>query len=247
MLNTQGQLTQAGAAIGGSEASIPNAPDLLSLLMLQNGTKMLSDNLSSVAFSSDPSGAGLAAFNFYLQFANAASAYYTWNDNTGNALDAFAAGETAAIFGYHSDLATIQAKAPFLNVGIAPMPQPKGATLAVNYANYEGFAAARSGQLDAAWNFILYLTASDANEKLYLTATGNPPATRTEIQASTNDPQLSVFANQALTARSWPEPDDLKVGAIFNTAITNVLSGSADSTDALSQAQSAVDALMVRE
>jgi ABC-type glycerol-3-phosphate transport system substrate-binding protein len=243
-VNSSGQITQAAAAIGGSETSIPNATDLISLLMLQNGTEMTNSGNTIAEFASNGT-AGQTAFNFYLQFANAASPYYTWNDSMGNAFDSFVAGQTAIIFAYESDLATIEAKAPFLNVGIAPMPQPTGATVAVNYPNYSGFVAAKAGQVSLAWNFILYLTTSDAIEKMYVTATGKPPAQRIEIQADENDPNLSVFATQALTAKSWYEADDTQIDSAFNTAIQSVLDGAENSTQALSQAQAAVNALMV--
>ena len=88
------------------------------------------------------------------------------------------------------------------------------------------------------------MTASNANEKLYLTATGKPPADRAEIQADETSPTLSVFASQALTAKAWPEPNDVQVASILNEAITNVLGGVDDSTSALNQAQSAVSALV---
>jgi ABC-type glycerol-3-phosphate transport system substrate-binding protein len=243
-LDGSGKITQAGAALGGTETSVLHAPDIIALFMLQNGTTMVSSNLTSAQFASETNGgAGLSAFNFYLQFANAASPYYTWNDQMGSAADNFAAGKVAVIFGYQSDLAAIQAKAPFLNIGIAPMPQPTGATIAINYPSYEGFAASKAGQSALAWNFIVYLTASDASEKMYLSATGKPPALRTEIQADANDPSLSVFAAQALTARSWYEPDDAKGDSIFNTAIGSVLTGESDSRTALNRAQASIDAL----
>ena len=243
-VNSSGQITQAAAAIGGSETSIPNAPDILSLLMLQNGTMMTDSKNTSAQFAAG-NGEGLAAFNFYLQFANSGSPYYTWNDAMGNAFDSFVAGKTAIIFAYESDLATIKAKAPFMNIGIAAMPQPSGATLAVNYPQYEGFVAAKAGaQVSTAWNFILYLTTSDSIEKSYVTATGEPPAQRVEIQADENDPNLSVFATQALTAKSWYQPDDAQVSNIMNTAIANVLDGAQDSPHALNQAQAAVDSIL---
>ena len=243
-LDSQGDIVQAAAAIGGTEASIPEAPDLLSLLMLQNGTQMTDARNTSAQFAS-ANGNGLAAFNFYLQFANPTSPNYTWNDNMGNDIDSFVAGKTAIIFGYESDLATIAAKAPFMNYGIAAMPQPTGATVAVNYPRYNGFVVAKaSPQAVYAWNFILYLTTTDSVEKMYVGATGAPPALRTEIQADANDPNLSVFAAQALTAKSWYEADDAQIDGIFNTAIQNVLSGADDSTKALNQAAAAVTAVM---
>ena len=243
-VGASGELTQSAAAIGGSEASIPNASDILSLLMLQNGTEMTNADFTSAEFSSG-SGQGLAAFNFYLQFAKASSPYYTWNDSMGNAADSVVAGKTAIMFGYESDLAAIKAKAPFLNIGIAAVPQPTGASVAVNYPKYEGFVAAKAGtQVNLAWNFILYLTTNEGFEKMYVSATGNPPALRTEIQADMNDQNLSVFASQALTAKSWHEANDAQIDAIFNSAIQSVLNGNEDSTKALQQAEQSVTQLM---
>ncbi|MDE2019909.1 MAG: extracellular solute-binding protein [Patescibacteria group bacterium] len=246
LLNAQGQVTRAGAALGGSETSIPNAPDLLSLLMLQNGTQMVSGDFSSAQFASGgANGAGQNAFDFYLQFANPTFQDYTWNDQMGAAIDNFAAGNAAIIFGYQSDMATIRQKAPYLNFGVAAMPQPSNATIAINYPKYEGFAVAKaSPQAAVAWNAILYLTTNNAIEKMYVSATGKPPALRQEIQADMNDPNLSIFASQALTAKSWYQANDEEINAIFNEAIQKVLGGQADSVTALGQAQAAVNALM---
>jgi ABC-type glycerol-3-phosphate transport system substrate-binding protein len=243
-LDTQGDILQAAAAIGGTQASIPEAPDLLSLLMLQNGTQMTNSNNTSAQFAS-ANGNGLTAFNFYLQFANPTSPDYTWNDNMGNDIDSFVAGKAAIIFGYDADVAEIVAKAPFMNYGVAAMPQPTGATVSVTYPRYNGFVVAKaSAQAAYAWNFILYLTTTDSIAKMYTTVTGAPPALRTEIAADEDSPYLSVFATQALTAKSWYEADDMQIDSIFNEAIGNVLSGADNSTQALEQANAAVTALM---
>jgi ABC-type glycerol-3-phosphate transport system substrate-binding protein len=82
------------------------------------------------------------------------------------------------------------------------------------------------------------LTTSLANEKIYTADTGEPPALRAAIQADLADPNLSVFAAQALSARSWHESDSTKFDGIMNSAIQDVLNGSSDSTDALTEAQS---------
>lgn len=244
-VNAQGQVTQAAAAIGGSEASVPNAADLLTLLMLQNGTQMVNSNMTAATFAATNNGAtGVSAFNFYLQFANAASPYYTWNDGMGNGFDSFVAGKTAVVFAYQSDLATIKAKAPYLNIGIAPMPQPTGASISINYPKYYGFVAAKAGQTAAAWNLILALAVTSGDGKTYQADTGKPPALRTDIQTDMNDPNLSVFASQALTARSWYEADSAKIDDALNSAITGVLTGAADPTKALTQAAASVTSLM---
>ncbi len=254
VVNAQGQITQAGAALGGSEASIEDAPDIIFLLMMQNGTQMTSSDGSSVAFasgggSSTGSGAssdnsGLNAFNYYLQFSNATDPNYTWSDGFGDSIDSFAQGKTAVIFDYSSAIAGITAKSPFLNYGIAAMPQPANATVAVNYANYNGLAVSKdSANVAGAWNFIINLTTSATNDALYTKDTGAPPALRSAIAADLTDPSLAVFAAQALTARSWSESNSEEIDTIMDTAIKDVLNGSADSTDALTQAQSAMNAI----
>ena len=244
-LDASGRIVQAGAAIGGSEASIPEAPDILSLLMLQNGTQMVSSDLSAAKFAGDATTAGGAAFNFYLQFANAASPYYTWSDTRGNNIQDFINGKTAIIFGYHDALDTIQAKAPFMDVGIAPVPQPTGATVSITYPKYNGLAVyKKSTSIISAWQFILSLTTYPNGEKIYTDATGNPPALRSAITTAESSPDLSVFAKQALTARSWYEVDDEQIDSILNTAIENTLGGSSNALQSLEQAQSSISSLM---
>ena len=243
VLDAGGQITRAAAAIGGSETSIPEAPDILSLLMLQNGTQMVNNDLSAAKFADDP--AGVSAFNFYLQFANTASPYYTWNDTAGNDIQSFINGKAAIIFGYHDTLSTIQAKAPFMNIGIAAVPQPTGATISISYPKYNGLVVYKgSSSIGGAWQFILTLTAYPNGEKVYTDATGDPPALRPTIAADESDPNLSVFAKQALTARSWYEVNDEGVDGVFNTAIESALNGSATALQALEQAESSVTGLM---
>jgi len=245
VVNTQGQITQAALALGGSETSIPNAADIIFLLMMQNGAQMTSVGGSTVKFASGATGndtSGLNAFNYYLQFANAAGSDYTWSDGMGTALNTFEQGKTAVIFDYSSALAQIKATSPFLNYGVAPMPQPANAKVAVNYAKYNGLAVSRSSaNIAGAWNFIISLTTSAADENIYLKAAGAPPALRSVIPTALADPTMSVFASQVLTAKSWRESQSETFNGIMNTAIQNVLSGTADPTTALDQAQGAMN------
>jgi ABC-type glycerol-3-phosphate transport system substrate-binding protein len=150
----------------------------------------------------------------------------------------------AAIFDYSSAVAQIKAAAPFLNYGIAPMPQPANAAVAINYAKYNGLAVSRnSTNIAGAWNFIINLTTSAADENIYTKDTGAPPALRSVIASDETDPTLSVFATQALTAQSWHESNSEQIDSLMNTAVQNVLNGAADSTTALTQAQSAMNAI----
>jgi multiple sugar transport system substrate-binding protein len=248
-LDAQGRVVRAAVALGGTRANMANANDLVALMMLQNGTQMVSDDRTYATFANGNS--GQAAVNFYLQFSNAGSPYYTWNSAMGDALQSFAQGNTAIYFGYHADLAAIQAKAPFLNVGVAPIPQPSGSTVNVNYPKYYGLAASKTGQTAYAWDFILYSTIYPAGENLYLKDTSAPAAQRQAIQtqetpspSKATDVTLPVFAGQALSAKSWYEPDDEQADAAFDTMLQNILNGAQDVPTALRSAEDAVTATM---
>jgi multiple sugar transport system substrate-binding protein len=245
-VNGQGQIARSAVALGGSEASVANAPDIIFLLMMQNGAKMNGGDGTTAVFATDQTGsnAGINAFNYYLSFSNSGSQNYTWNEALGDSLDSFIQGHTAVIFDYSSALASIKAKAPFLNYGVSTMPQPANATIAVNYAKYNGLAVSRnSPQYAAAWQFLISLTTSPASEKIYTDAAGTPPALRANIQTALTDPNMAVFAAQALTARSWYESNSESVDTIMDTAISNTLNGVADPTKALQQSQDSINSL----
>ncbi|MBU6500499.1 MAG: extracellular solute-binding protein [Patescibacteria group bacterium] len=244
VISPNGQIARAGAALGGSEKTVDAGVDLINLLMLQNGTQMIPSNFQGYT----PQGfgdSGLAAFNFYLQFVNSTSPYYTWNEGQGNSLDSFAGGKTAMILNYQSAISVIQSKGPYINLAVAPMPQPTGAKLDVNYPRYYGLVVSKLSKATSwAWDFVIYASTNESAQQAYLGATGRPPALLSLINADLNDLNLGVFAKQALTARSWYIPDDTKVEDSFNSAIENVLSGKINSKVALDQVGGAIGQLL---
>jgi multiple sugar transport system substrate-binding protein len=247
VLNPQGQIVRAAAAIGGSESTVDSATDLLELLMMQNGAQMTDAGHSYATFAGSASGEtpGLAAFKFYLSFANAGLPYYTWNENENFSLDNFAGGGVAMIFDYYSSISQIKAKSPFLNFGIAPMIQPAGSSFRLDYAKYTGLAVSKQSQNPTwAWDYILYLASMPDVSSSYLQAAGRPPALRSLIDATLNDPNLGVFARQALTARSWYQADSQKINDIMNSAVKSALTGVASPATALAQAQDRITQLM---
>ena len=245
LISATNQLQRTGAAIGGSRKTVKTAVDLLNVLMLQNGTQMTTPDLRGASFASYSSNnPGLQAFNFYLQFANSGSNYYAWNDDQPDSLESFSSGGVAMLFGYYSDFLRAKNKNPFLNIGIAPLPQPRTAN-SVSYADYWGLAASKqSGVSGWAWDFIIYLASQPEVSRQYLEAANRPAALRSLISGNINDPILGVFSKQALTARSWYEADEEKINRIFDAAIAAVLNGQFDSGRALQQAQDQISQLM---
>ncbi len=242
-LNYAGEIVKSAAALGGSTKTISRATDILKLLMFQKGASLLDPELKRAVFNEAK---GKEAFDFYTKFANPASPYYTWSDSLANSLNSFSQENTAIIFDYYSEVQNIKAKNPFLNFAISPMLQFDSGQ-AVNFAKYWGYTvAAKAGSLRGpwAWDFILFMTVNDQVADMYLTATKKPPALRTLINNYINDPDLGIFAKQALTSRSGLQPDDIKVDQIFSEMIASVINGRLNSAKALQQATDQVTLLL---
>ncbi len=245
------EVVKAAAAIGGSLKSVNRATDLLSLLMLQYGTKMTSSDFSRASFSQQVDfqgqsfSPGLTALNLYTEFANPGSKFYTWSDTLHYSLDNFPAEGVSMIFNYAYQIPQIKQKNPFLNFGIAPMPQPSADAKAVNFPNYWGLAVSnKTRDPSVAWQFVLAAATDSATADAYARATAKPPALLSLINQYLNDPQLGVFAQQALTARSWSQIDNVIIENIFSSMIEAVTSGRESPADALREAENKVTVLM---
>ena len=179
-INSVGEITLSGAAIG-TAYNINRSTDVLTLLMLQNGTKMIDDGGRPVFdATSNINGKSVSpgeeALNFYTQFSDSRSSNYAWNSKQHYSLDAFMQEEVAMMFNYSWHLKTIEDGSPKLNFSVAPVPQFSNSEK-VNYANYWGFAVAKNKipksnpydnsqassvsndiRIGEAWLFLTYLT-----------------------------------------------------------------------------------------
>ena len=242
-LGAQKTIDISAAAIGGSTRTIDTATDVLNLLMLQSGTVMTSSDFIRATFASKE---GVSAFSFYSQFGDKNKSTYTWSDTMPHYLDAFAREKVAMIFDYASALPQIRFRNNFLDIGISSAPQLAEAqpTALVSYPSYWGYTTSRQARRpDIVWNFIISLTTSPSSANAYLTATKRPPALLSLVDSYSNNPELGVFARQALIARSWPQVNRVEIRNIFDNAIQTVLGGKGI-TQTLTEAQNAVSGLM---
>lgn len=239
-----GRIEQAAVALGGSEKNINQASDLLALLMFQEETPMVSDTGTEALFSSTP---GLKALNFYTSFANPRNTQYTWDPGFVYSLDGFVQEDIAMIFSYGYQAEILRQRNPFLNFAIVPMLQKSVDGDIVNYADYWGFAIAKSStQTEAANLFTIFTTTSGTAQTNYLNRTNRSPALRSIIRNVTQDPELRIFAGQALTANSWPQPDASAVESIFSEMIDLVITGRLPADRALRQGDEKVTELLRR-
>ena len=242
-VDRSGKIVKAAAAIGGSGKSVDTAADILNLLMLQTGTRMVSDDFSRATFAED----GQQALEFYAQFANPKSRYFTWQDSLPFSLDNFAQGNTAIMFNYAGAIPALKQKSPFLRFGVLPMIQPSESSAPVNYADYWGVAASvKSRNPILAWDFAVYLTTNLDTQRKYSQLTQKPPALRVLINENLGDEFWGMFARQALTARSWPRVDGPAIKEIFSDMIENTLIGRFSPEQSIRESESKVTSLMQR-
>lgn len=207
-----GKIIQAGAAIGTGN-NIDNAFDLVSLLMMQNGVSMAEGSRVTFAEGLDRTSVSagqpaLEAMRFYTDFARPTKEVYTWNDMFGFAIDEFAAGKTVFYLGFAYDLARIKAKAPQLNIGVAPVPQlNEGAP--VNVANYWVESVSNhSAHQNEAWDFLRFLSAPNT-VKTYADASQLPSPLRVHVEAQREHPVLGPFSLGVLSAKNWYHGRDI--------------------------------------
>ncbi|MDP2648255.1 MAG: extracellular solute-binding protein [Candidatus Yanofskybacteria bacterium] len=236
-------IIQSGAAIG-SARNINRSTDILMSLMLQSGVHMTDEDNSSATFSRsvDNQRVGEVALQYYTDFTNPAKLVYCWNESQHYSIDAFSEGTAAMMFNYSHQIEALRQKSRRLNFGIAPMPQLSANTK--TYASYWAPAVAASTRYpEAAWQFVAY-AASQEGATAYLNQTNRPAARRDIINLQRNDPDIGVFAVQALSAVSWHQVDNVRIEQIFADMIDDVNLGRATIRDALESAETKVNVLM---
>lgn len=243
-----GNLTSTALALGEAK-NIPHSKEILSLLMLQAGTNIVENTgvgyvstlLANPGLAQIPS---IAALEFYTQFANPQKIYYTWNKSLLEASTAFTSGKSAMYLGFASELPTLRAKNPTLDLGIAPVPQSRVSARASTFGRIYGVAIARSAENPAgALSGVLALV-SKANVAALAQAGSLVPARRDILSQSPGDPAGFVFYAAGLLTRGWLDPNRERTEKIFSDMIESVTSGRARVDEAVSAANTSLQAIL---
>jgi multiple sugar transport system substrate-binding protein len=249
----KGNIKRAGAAIG-TDKNVDRSSDILSLLMMQSGSTIVTD-AQRVANFADPipdstggvkKSIGGEALQFYTNYANSDKVVYTWNPLMKYSIDAFTKGEVAMMISYSYNIPVVKEKNPNLKFAVSTMPQITGVTVPVNYANYWAMVvSAGSTHPTEAWDFLMYITRPDIN-KVYLSSAVKPTALRDLVawQQGGEDLDMAVFAGQSPTAQSWYQHDNFATDTIFNDAINSVVLGRSTPEDASELAASQLNQIM---
>lgn len=249
--NAKGEITQSAIALGAAK-NIQRYVDLLSILMIQDGTVM-SEARKSGGFRTTlaetvlgPDGksfqAAAHALTFYTDFANPAKQSYTWNEDLPDSFEAFTQGYSAYYLGYAYHLPLIRKAAPNLNFDIAPLPQVSPEQ-EINYANYWIESVyVNSKYADQAWDFLVYASRKE-NVTSFLKATSRPAALLELIaQQKEEGSELTVFIDQTLNSTSWYHGRDYqKVEEAFQAMIEGVITSELTPLKAVDLAQKMIN------
>ncbi|MBI4096724.1 MAG: extracellular solute-binding protein [Candidatus Levybacteria bacterium] len=209
------KIKTAGAAMG-TYGNITHAPDIISLLFVQNGVDLqnISSNLQAAA----------DALTFYSSFALPPG--NVWDDTMDQSIKAFASGSLAMYFGYSQDYAVIKSINPNLSFSIYPVPNLPGqnATIASYWA--EGVDSKSKNQKEA-FIFLKYLTRKEVTQKLF-----KGPYARIDLADSLRNSAIYPFAASAPFAVSsffvdgtYDNGLNSKMNNHLNNAVDSILKG----------------------
>ncbi|HEX8931869.1 MAG TPA: extracellular solute-binding protein [Patescibacteria group bacterium] len=153
-----GKIKTAGAAFG-TYGNVTHAPDLISLLFLQQGVDL--NKLSTSAQNQSD------VLNFYTSFATGSQ--NTWDNALDSSLMLFSQGRLAMYFGYSWDIFTIQRLNKDLKLKIYPVPSLFNRNTTIASYWVEGVSA-KSTHQQAAMLFMKYLNKKETAQKFYTEA-----------------------------------------------------------------------------
>lgn len=231
----------AGAAMG-TFSNITHAPNIISMLFVQNGVN-LKDMSSNLPAASD-------ALNFYSTFALPTT--NVWDDTLDQSIKAFASGTLAMYFGYSSDFFTIKSMNPGLSFDIYPVPNLPGQNATIASYWVEGISSTTKHQKEAII-FMQYLARKETAQKLFIeeskTRNFGEPYARVDLAESLNNTIAYPFVASAPSAVSsffvdgtYDNGLNSKMNSLLNTAVDSVLKGTSPeaATDTLSTGVSQV-------
>ena len=207
-----GRIEKEAISLGGSSVSVVNAPDLLTLFMLQFEAAKSSASL-------------LDALKFYIDFSDPKSKNYTLDDSFENSFGAYANGNSAMVFLYPADIQKIRAKNPLMSSSIRLLPMPQiDRDRPANLTSFWGLSVSnKTSDYNLAWDFINFATTNQSSVNSYALISGNSPALRSSINDFKDHPTLKIFAPQILNAKTYPSFDEKKARLIFDDMIKSAL------------------------
>ncbi|KKR05606.1 MAG: Multiple sugar transport system substrate-binding protein [candidate division WS6 bacterium GW2011_GWF2_39_15] len=237
--DTNGVITQAGAALGTSK-NIKHSADILNLLFLQNAVDIISADGKTVTLSSTRA---QSALDFYTAFT---TEHQTWSTDLATDLETFYSGKLAMMLAPSWRAFDIINSAPNIEFGLAPVPQLPGND-PVNYAMYWGEAVPKTSPNQAeAWKFIKFLSEPEQMKEMFsnssqVRAFGEPYSRKDLASEMGSNPYVNPILKMASTMKAWQMGEQGYVEESLRTAINDVIASDTPSDQALREAEERIN------
>lgn len=233
-----GQIITAGTAFG-TFNNITHAPDIVSLLLVQNGV-----DLNNIAQNNEAAAEALA---FYTSFATDEGSS-TWNSSLDPSIIMFAKGNLAMYFGFSWDIFTIKGINPDLAFEIHPVPDLPSQNITIASYWAEGVSAKSQRQKEALL-FMKFLAKKETSQKFFTesskTRTFGEPYARVDLADTLKDNLMVYpFVSQGKSAVSSFFASDTHDNGL-NSQMNTYLGDAVNSILNSGSPQSAVEALIV--
>ena len=234
----------------GEYSNIENAKGIISILILQAGSPIISYDENGVLrnYLNLQNREGLrpadVAFRFYTEFADPSKSTYSWNRSLPSSQRMFTAGDLALYFGFASEVEAIRNANPNLNFDVAIVPQIRNTVEKMTYGNFKAVAVLKSSQnISAAYGVARLFASSNAMEFLALNS-ALPPVGKKVIENKPLDPYKVVFYDSALIARAWLDPDKSLTDTLFSDTVGDITSGRLRLNESVNRASDRLESLL---
>jgi ABC-type glycerol-3-phosphate transport system substrate-binding protein len=226
----------------GEFTNVPHAREIFGSLLLQLGNPVSVSTSGGLASALGNSSAyqgensTTQVLDFFTEFANPTSQYYSWNRSLPSADSDFLSGGLAVYFGYASEINQLRAKNPNINFDAAPLPQVRNGSTRAVYGTIYGLSIVKSSANPTNSYSVIQILTNPSNLSTLVSLAYLPPARRDMIAAGTTDPYLSIFYSAALITKSWQDIDPSQSSAIFQAMVQSVTSGAKSDHQAITDA-----------
>lgn len=256
---TEANLKIVRSAISlGEFRNINNSKDILSLLLLQAGTPIVSLSYDTILkrdelkaeLDAQPQGnmvmkPGLAALDFFTQFADPSkSATYTWNRSLPSSKDFFLAGNLALYIGLGSEALELEQKNPNLDFDMAFVPQERNRGLKMTTGDFYGLAILKSSKNAAGSLQAMNSLTSNQFMKEMASISKLPPVRRDLLAAVPSDAYSPILYESALKSKGWYDINESGNETVFRSMVEAVLSGRLLPSDALERADKEMEVII---
>jgi ABC-type glycerol-3-phosphate transport system substrate-binding protein len=184
-------------------------------------------------------GAGQKVVEFYTQFSDPKSQFYTWNRSMLDSKKEFLEGRLAFLPSFASEAKDIRDRNPNLNFAVAAIPQLNtDAKYQATFGNVYVASMLKKSTNPTAANVVLFEMAGPDFQKVFSQNLMMAPALNALLMLPPETTYLPVVYRSALIAKTWYNDDMVKTDQAFSQMIDSLISGRQTIQQAIYQAES---------